>query len=546
MDFAPPALAAAPPTTAAPVVEKPPLASLADLDRAVAEVGDRALAFARTPPREKAALLRSTLPALLTLAPEMAALSCRAEGIEPASPRAGEAWRAGPVAVITNARLLAEALDDIASAGRPALPIQHIHKRRDGRVVARLEPRGWADGLASDVTAEVLFAEGSQPEDVIAGQASFYRQREPEGSVQAILGGEGAPGLAPMDALHALFVEGRVAVLSMSSRHAALGPVIERALGPLVERGFLRVVHGGAEAAAHLAQHAGVGSVRFRGTMHDHDELVWGAPGPERDRRRAEGDPLLQKPLSSELGGLGPMIVVPCLYATDELWFLARSVASQVAIGGGAPRALVLPAGWPQRAIFSEMLERAFSQIPRPWTFASVDPGEAPFTGVLRDGVLLFMDVGSDDPPAFLAAATALCNEELPGTLSAQIVVHPIHEEDPEIGAALEQAVTRLRYGTVGINAWPALASAMAAPPWGGHPSATLAAPGSGLGFSHNTRMLSGVDKTIVRGPLRSPLAPAYFCDNHRARAIGERMAAFAARPGVAPLLGAFRAALRG
>jgi acyl-CoA reductase-like NAD-dependent aldehyde dehydrogenase len=546
MDLAPHALDAATPLSAAPGMEIPPPASLADLDRAVVEVGDRAHAFARTPPREKAALLRSTLPALLAAAPHMAALSCQAEGIDPASPGAGEAWRAGPVALIENVRLLAEALDDIASAGRPALPIQHIHKRRDGRIVARLEPRGWVEGMASAFTAEVLFVEGSQPEDVISGQARFYRQREPEGSVEAILGGDGAPSLGPMDALHALFVEGRVAVLSTSPRHAALGPVIARALAPLVERGFLRVVPGGAETALHLGQHAGVGSVRLRGSAPDHDLLVWGPPGAERAQRRDAVEPLLKKPLSSELGDVGPVIVVPCLYATDELWFLARSVASQVASLAGAPRVLVLPAGWLQRATFVEMLERASSQMPLPRTVAFAEPGDLSFSGDRRGGVLQAVVLGSEDPLPFLVEATAFCNERLPGSLSAQIVVHPIHEEDPEIGAALEEAVTRLRYGTVGINQWPALASAMAAPPWGGHPSGTLAEPGSGLGFSHNTRMLSRIDKTIVRGPLRSPIPPAYFLDNRRARATGEQMAAFAARPGVGPLLAALRARLRG
>src|SRR5258706_13426603 len=112
MDFAPHALDAATPAPAAPGVEIPPPASLADLDRAIAEVGDRAFGFAHLLAREKAALLRSTLPALLAVAPEMAALACRAEGVDPASPRAGEAWRAGPVAVIANVRLLVEALED--------------------------------------------------------------------------------------------------------------------------------------------------------------------------------------------------------------------------------------------------------------------------------------------------------------------------------------------------------------------------------------------------------------------------------------------------
>src|SRR5687768_17482058 len=82
----------------------------ADLDRAIAELRDHARAFARMPPREKAAILREIVPLALRAAPRMVAEGCRAKGIDPDGPLAGEEWLGGACPFILNVRLLAEAL----------------------------------------------------------------------------------------------------------------------------------------------------------------------------------------------------------------------------------------------------------------------------------------------------------------------------------------------------------------------------------------------------------------------------------------------------
>jgi len=100
----------------------------------------------------------------------------------------------------------------------------------------------------------------------------------------------------------------------------------------------------------------------------------------------------------------------------------------------------------------------------------------------------------------------------------AEIVVHVLHEEDPEILAALDSAAVRLRCRALGINQWPAL-----------------------LGFRGDApegpRMLARVDKTIVRGPLRSARRPAYFLDEARAARRGARLSGFQAAPSLGALV---------
>ena len=170
------------------------------LDRAAAALAEAAPSFAGAPAREKAAALRDVLPRLLGAAPEIAAIACATKGVDPAAPAAAEEWIFGPDAVIAYVRLLAEALEDIARRGRPTLPVSAMGRLRGGRLVAEIAPRRWSERKAARGTStEVLFAEGVQPEDAIAAQASFYRQSAPVGGVELVLGAGSATAPAPMD-----------------------------------------------------------------------------------------------------------------------------------------------------------------------------------------------------------------------------------------------------------------------------------------------------------------------------------------------------------
>ena len=72
-------------------------------------------------------------------------------------------------------------------------------------------------------------------------------------------------------------------------------------------------------------------------------------------------------------------------------------------------------------------------------------------------------------------------------------------------------------------------------PPWGGHPSATLADVQSGIGWVHNTFMLEGIEKSVLRGPIDVSPKPAWFYDNTMMHVLGRpRSSDFEAAPSAA------------
>lgn len=552
--------------------------AVADLDRAVAELHDHAREFARLGPAAKARLVRSCIPLAVEVAPDWSARGLQAKGLPPTS---AEEWLSGPLPTVRHLRLLADSLDAVAVSGRPALGTGLRH-REDGRLEVDLVPASGLDRvLYRGTRAYALLQEGLGTEDARARQAPFYAEHDPDGGVCLVLGAGNVSSIPAMDVLTKLFNEGQVCLLKVNPVNEWVGPFLERAFAPLVDAGFLRVVYGGADVGRHLVEHAGIDAVHLTGSAQTHDALVWGPPGPEQDRRRAADDPVLTVPITSELGNVTPVVVVPHRYRPADLRFQARYLATMVANNASfnciAAKMLVTAGGWAQHEEFLALLGGYLVEIPvrrayypgasERWTsltegrtverYGVPDTGELPW-GIVRDldptdaddplfttepfcSLLSETTVGSTDPLDFLPRVTRFLNETLWGTLSATIVVAPELERDAEVGRALDRSVTELRYGCVAINHWPAVSYGLVAPPWGGHPGSTLVDVQSGTGWVHNTSMLEGVDKVVLRGPIRLRPTPPWFADHPKAGRAGADLVALEAEPTWARLPGLLR-----
>ena len=534
----------------------PPPSSSSELERSLGRLAENARAFAATPARVKAAWLREVRARFLELAPLMVELGCRARRIDPGSPLAGEVWLSGPAISLRALRLFAKSLEEVAERGVPSLPAAPA-RSPDERVSLGIHPLDDYDrALFLGIRGEAWFEHGVSAAKLSEHQASFYRRGAPEGSVVLVLGAGNVGSISVLDVLYHSFVEGAVCLLKMNPVNGYLGPLIEQAFAPLVERGFFAVAHGGGDVGAFLVEHRAVDAIHVTGSVETHDRIVWGPPGPERERRKREGTPLTNKRVTSELGNVSPGLVVPDRYTERELERIARSVAGMVinnaSFNCNALKLLVTARGWPQRDELLRRIGRALSSEPPrfayypgareryqrwlvaaagtelesfgeegegrlPWTLASgADPSVAselfevePFCGVLTEAAL-----DADGAVDFLARATRFANERVFGTLNAMLFVSDSLERDTGAARALDRALVELRYGTVAVNVWPAVSYGLGAPPWGGAPGATLADAQSGLGWGHNALLLDHVHKVVIRSPLLSFPEP-FWCPGH-------------------------------
>ena len=557
----------------------------AALDAAVTEVSAQALAWARTPPSARAALLERVVADTYAVAEEWNDAACAAKGLDPRGPEGGEELFSGVGTFVRMAQALRHSMLDIAATGRPRYPGPVRHVPGD-RIAVRVAPASLFERiLNAGVTGEVWMEPGIDEATVQATQAEAYRSSETHAGVSLVLGAGNVASLGPRDVLTKLFAEGKVVVVKANPVNDYLVPFWRRAMAALIEPGFVRVVHGGARVGAYLTTHPLIGDVHVTGSDKTHDAIVFGT-GEEGARRKAANDPVLTKPVSCELGNVSPVVVVPGVWTPKEIEYQARHVATMIANNAGfnclTPRVIVTHAAWPQRAEFLDALEAVFATIPtrrayypgaaeRRGAFLAAHPeareigdasdGRMPWTLIRgvdptrTDDVCLNVEafcaltsetaLAASSPGDFVRAAVAFCNDVVWGTLSMTLLADPRTMADPETGPAIEQAVADLRYGSIGVNLWHAMSFAFATTAWGAYPGHPVTDIQSGRGFVGNAFLFAHPQKSVVRGPFVSSPEPAWFATNRHAGVVMRKLLAFEAKPSWVKLPGLVAAAMR-
>lgn len=562
-----------------------------DLDQILARLAAGALGWAQTPLTERADLLDQVADLTAEHAEEWVRVATQIKQLEANSPLVGEEWLSGPYAVISSCRTLAETVRHIA-AGQDVLQGYGVRPTRDGGQAVRVLPHTAYDRiLFSGFTADVLTRPGVTAEQLRATAGLGERTPTRSQGVAAVLGAGNIFSIAPLDVLYQLYADNRTAILKLNPVTDPLLPVFRAVFAPLVDRDLVEIVTGGADVGERIVQDPGVASVHMTGSEATHDAIVWGV-GAEAVAARAANAPRLDKPITSELGGVSPVIIVPGPWSPADLRFQAEHVATQRLQNNGsnciAAQVVIVSADWDLKGAFLAELSRAVAGAPpRPDWY----PGTAARVQQARDQhrdevdlgpdgarvVLPSVDLADDAEPAlameyfgpvlgvselpgegadYLAAAVAAANERLRGTLGANVIAHP--QTIRALGAAFEEAAHDLRHGTVAVNAWTGVGFATPRATWGAFPGHTLADVQSGIGVVHNTLLLADTERTVIRGPFRpfprsvlhgewslTPVPP-WFVSSRTAVQTGRLLTAFAARPGVGRLLRVVASALRG
>ncbi len=566
-------------------LEAPRWTERARLDEALARLRDGAGRWARRPLAARIALARDMLRGAAHIADLAVAAACAAKGLQPGTPLEGEEWLSSPYATLRFLRQTVRSLVMLERNGNT--PVGPTGETADGRLTVRVFPANRLDSLLFLGARGDVHLEAGVDEDALnRSRARFYKAPDHDGKVCLVLGAGNVNSIPAADVVTKLFNEGKVCVLKMSPVNAYLGPLLEEAFADAVAAGFLAVVYGGAEEGSYLIHHPAVDEVHITGSRRTHDAIVWGPHGPDRAERMARGAPLLEKPITSELGNVTPVLVVPGAWSDRELAFQADGVAGMVTQNASfncvSAKVLVLPRGWKLRDRFLELVLQKMALTPArrawypgaeeryhgltqerdeirrlgggehtlPWTLVTgLDPddaGEPAFSTEAFCSIVFETQLGSDDPVEYLDAAVRFCNERLWGTLAASLLVSGRSQLDRTVAGAVERAVRELRYGAVCVNLWPGMAFAAGTAPWGAYPGASLTDIQSGRGFFHNTRMLEQVEKFVLRGPSWSPVKLPYAASHRSARALGRRLTALEEGGRWRELPGVVAAGLRG
>src|SRR5246127_2607025 len=562
------------------------------LDKALDELHAGAPAWVALPLEDKVALLEALPQKILDLGPQMVAAAGTAKGIAPTSSWVAEDWLTGVWAFVQGVNTLALVLKRIL-AGQEPVKADAVHTRADGQVVVDVFPvTGYDRLLLNSYKAQAWIEPGISAGQTRKDAAKMYRGGGYDHpGVCLVLGAGNVGSITALDILDQLYTRGSVCVVKMNPVNDYLGPFYEKIFSEFVSRGWLRFVYGGADVGGYLARHRKTDSIHMTGSAATYDAIVWGTDA-EAATRKANNTPILDKPISAELGGISPFIVVPGDWSDADIRFQAEHIATSKLNNAGhnciATQVLVLSQDWPLADKLIAEVGKIMREVePRPTYYPHSDdntdkacdemsgaaflssdksrvliPDVDPHGGasILRDevfaGALGVVRLPGKTAPEFLRNAIEFSNDVLPGTLGATIVIDPKTRKTNT--AAFDAAISHLRYGDIGINVWSAMAFSLGYPSWGAFPGNTSQNIGSGTGVVHNAFLLQHVQKAVIEIPFRpAPRAilhgeltmspkPVLWITNKTAQTTIRRLAKFQVDGNPLALPGIFASALRG
>jgi aldehyde dehydrogenase (NAD(P)+) len=562
------------------------------IDRTLEDLTAAKQRWATLPIEDKIGHLEAIRANAVRLARPWVEAAVEAKGLSMDDPLAGEEWTSGPYSLLALVNDLLETLRRLV-AGRSPIDGHRTATLPNGQVAIDVFPTTLDERiLYSGITAQVWMEPGVDIADLPDLTASFYRDPSPVGNLAVVLAAGNIASIAPLDVIHEMFNEGKVVVLKMNPVNDYLGPYFEEIFAALVDDGYLRFDYGGVDVGEYLTAHPLTDSIHVTGSVRTYEAIVFGS-GPEGEENKRSDHPINERPIGAELGGVGPVIVVPGPWTRRDLRFHAELIVSAKMHNCGfnciAAQVVIVPEGWEHtealldeiRAVYADMSDRL------PYYPATVDRCDAAIGGAasvddfgaehLRhlvvgldaaDGtenlfrtevfgpVLGVTSLPCPDVPSYLKKAVRFANHRLYGTLGANILIHPRTER--RHAAAVQRALEDLEYGTIAVNTWTGVAYFMPKCTWGAFPGHTRTDIQSGAGTVHNALMLDRAQKSVVRGPfapaerawmkgeLHLAPKPIYFVTNTQAHVVGERLIPYTAGGSKADIARIASAAIRG
>ena len=337
------------------------------LDRDISELRAGLPSWRHLTVEQRARLFERVRASVVACAQEWAEQAAFIKGLGDRHPLRGEEWLSGPYAVIVALDAYVRSLKAL-SVGRSPIDELELGAAPGGRVTVPAFPATRADAiLLSGFSAEVWLRPGVTADDARASAGLGQRHPADTAGVGLVLGAGNVTAIPVLDVFYELLAANRVAILKLNPTMDSLATVFRRALAPLIAAGFVRVVTGDGAVGAALTAHPGIDHVHITGSQTTFDSIVWGR-GDDAVRRRANDDPALSKPITAELGGVSPVIVVPGEWTDADLRFQAEHVATMRLQNAGhnciAGQVVIVSRDWPQRAAFLSELRGAYLRAP--------------------------------------------------------------------------------------------------------------------------------------------------------------------------------------
>ncbi len=461
------------------------------------------------------------------------------------TPAEGEEWLGGPFASVLATQYYIKSLtndDDLTEK-----------KYNSEENSYKVFPNNFIERITFPfIDAKVIFNKSMSFDD-INKYRGFSKRYDIDPSITLVLGAGNFSSIPYLDVLYHLITRKSVILLKLNPVNEYLKPVFEKVFQNFIERGYIIVTTGNIDESKYMATHPGINHIHLTGSDKTFEDIVYGRELTEKERRSKSLSKVNNKPISSELGNVTPIIIHPGKWSTSDIKYQARKIVTAKLNNNGfnciAAQVVVLPDGWGQtetlikyvkhymskakerKAYYPESIER-LEKLEKDKGYERVNALSCVTPHLTREikayskfeidevwsSTIYFKKIEYTSVEDFANKAIDYCNDELWGNLGVSVI---IKDHDRKFNKHITNLyVDNLNYGTVAINEWAAIGYIIPQLPWGGFPGNRDNDIQSGQSVVHNSMLFESPLKGVVNTKFRISriIDPPWFVTNKKAR----------------------------
>ena len=515
-----------------------------DIDRFITTLRTKSKEFNSISNVQLASMLEETISNIKEVAFFWATICSDNKGTTK-TPAEGEEWLGGPFASVLATQYYIKSLtndDDL------------VEKKYNSEENSyKVFPNSFTERITFPfIDAKVIFNKSMSFDD-INKYRGFSKRYDIDPSITLVLGAGNFSSIPYLDVLYHLITRKSVILLKLNPVNEYLKPVFEKVFQSFIERGYIIVTTGNIDESKYMANHPGINHIHLTGSDKTFEDIVYGRELTEKERRSKSLSKVNNKPITSELGNVTPIIIHPGKWSTSDIKYQARKIVTAKLNNNGfnciAAQVVVLPDGWGQtetlikyvkhymskakerKAYYPESIER-LEKLEKDKGYERVNALSCVTPHLTREikayskfeidevwsSTIYFKKIEYTSVEDFANKAIDYCNDELWGNLGVSVIVK---DHDRKFNKHITNLyVDNLNYGTVAINEWAAIGYIIPQLPWGGFPGNRDNDIQSGQSVVHNSMLFESPLKGVVNTKFRISriIDPPWFVTNKKAR----------------------------
>ncbi len=515
-----------------------------DIDRFITTLRTKSKEFNSISNVQLASMLEETISNIKEVAFFWATICSDNKGTTK-TPAEGEEWLGGPFASVLATQYYIKSLtndDDL------------VEKKYNSEENSyKVFPNSFTERITFPfIDAKVIFNKSMSFED-INKYRGFSKRYDIDPSITLVLGAGNFSSIPYLDVLYHLITRKSVILLKLNPVNEYLKPVFEKVFQSFIERGYIIVTTGNIDESKYMAKHPGINNIHLTGSDKTFEDIVYGRELTEKERKSKSLSKINNKPITSELGNVTPIIIHPGKWSTSDIKYQARKIVTAKLNNNGfnciAAQVVVLPDGWGQtetlikyvkhymskakerKAYYPESIER-LEKLEKDKGYERVNALSCVTPHLTREikayskfeidevwsSTIYFKKIEYTSVEDFANKAIDYCNVELWGNLGVSVI---IKDHDRKYNKHITNLyINNLNYGTVAINEWAAIGYIIPQLPWGGFPGNRDNDIQSGQSVVHNSMLFESPLKGVVNTKFRISriIDPPWFVTNKKAR----------------------------